>query len=77
MTIHGIAIFKQGGNRWCGLPKKPRLAKGKVLKANDGRVISDPVLEIQDEARKASFDRAVLVALDQHLEGGLGNESFR
>jgi len=68
-TIHGIAIFQQGESRWCGLPQKPRLSKGKALPAKAGGFICDPILEIQDKRRKSAFDRAVLTALDVYRKG--------
>lgn len=65
-TIHGVAIFDQAGNRWCGLPNKPRLSGGKAVKSNGGGWLTDPVLEIQDKNRKRAFDLAVLAALDRY-----------
>lgn len=66
-TIHGIAVFNQAGNRWLGLPNKPRINKGKIIKSNAGGLVVDPVIEIKDKERKRAFDSQVLKALDAYI----------
>jgi hypothetical protein len=72
MVIHDLTLHEQGNRRWVGLPGKPQLDEDGQHRKDPatGKKLYAPVIEIRSRARRGSFTREALAAVDRMLRIG-------
>jgi DNA-binding cell septation regulator SpoVG len=61
MKLHRCSLYEKDGNRWIAGPSRQYEAGGQKK--------YEPLVEFVDRETRDKFSRAVIVALDAHLEG--------
>lgn len=46
LILHDVQLFSSNGKVWVGLPSKPQLRDGQVVRGENGKVLYLPVVEL-------------------------------
>lgn len=67
LILRDVQLFSSGAKVWVGLPSKPQIRDGQVVRGENGRALYQPVVELADRESRDRFQKAVILAFEaQH-----------
>ena len=68
LIIKECSLHEKEGKRWFSFPGKPQIDKdGKAMRDERGKILYATIIAIEDRARSAKLQQAVLEAVAPHL----------
>jgi hypothetical protein len=74
LRIKDVTIFEKNGKRWAGLPAKPQMKDGTLVKNSDGKLEYFSILEFRSREISDAFSAAVVRAVIEHAPDAFDEE---
>jgi len=71
LVLHECTLHQKNDRRWIGLAAKPQLNPDGTPRIGDkGKPLYSPIVEVPDPARRESFQRAAITAIQKLIREG-------